>query len=173
MMQSSSKNHILLHSYNLLFSVCLWQCLLSVSSATTHQDWKKDRMVCRYDSETLWKLLFPPQEGKRPRRATTAHAFHSSLLKCFLLFPPNPRGRRFAHSSTLLRKGEYLLKASILKANVHLDSLSPVTASSRIPGRQRIGKEVANEEGRRGPSRPAGACAHSLPWSSSGVRKGP
>lgn len=64
------------------------------------------------------------------------------------------------------KKGEYLLIASILKLNVHLDSLSPVPASSWNMGRQRIKrKEMANEESQYEPSKPNGACAHSLPWS--------
>ena len=140
MIQNSSKNHILLCSYNFLF--CLWQCFLSVSSATTHQDWEKDRMVCRYTLKSS-KSCFPPRKGRDPGEPLPTP---STLLKCFLLFPPNPRGRRFVHSSTLLHKGEYLLTASILKSNVHLDSLGPVTASSGILGRQRIRKEIANEE---------------------------
>lgn len=64
------------------------------------------------------------------------------------------------------KKGEYLLIASILKLNVHLDSLSPVPASSWNMGRQRIErKEMDNEESQYEPSKHSGACAHSLPWS--------
>lgn len=33
MIPSSSEKHIPLYSYNLLLSACLWQCLLSMSSA--------------------------------------------------------------------------------------------------------------------------------------------
>lgn len=41
MIPSSSEKHIPLYSYNLLLSACLWQCLLSMSSATTQQDWER------------------------------------------------------------------------------------------------------------------------------------
>lgn len=95
-----------------------------------------------------FKSGFPPtpEEGKRSRTAV-AHTLHSSLLQCFLPFPPNPGGRRFVHPSTLLQKrGGYLLITSILKSNVHLDNHNPVTTSSQNTGRQRLRKKKAKEE---------------------------
>ena len=47
------------------FIICLWQCFLSVSSATTHQDWEKDRTVCRYTLKSS-KSCFPPRKGRDP-----------------------------------------------------------------------------------------------------------
>ena len=68
-------------------------------------------------------------------------------------------------------KGSHLFITSILKSNMHLESLNPVTARRWAAGRWRVRREMAQEERQHGPATQAELVTSSSHAVHSGVTK--